>query len=54
MKASKKVDTFEQARNSKGIVGMAKLSTMPRFDSFWPSVAGSMAKSDRIYGQMKL
>ena len=46
--------TCLQARNSKGIVGMAKWPTMPKFDWFWPSVAGSMAKSDRIYGQMKL
>ena len=44
---------WSQARNSKGIVGMAKWQTMPRFGWFWPIVAGSMAKSDRIYGQMK-
>ena len=42
------------ARKSKGIVGMAKWSTMPDLDDLWPSVAGSMAKSDRIYGQIKL
>ena len=43
-----------QARNSKGIIGMAKWPTMPDFADLWPFVAGSMAKSDRIYGQIKL
>ena len=42
------------ARKSKGIVGMAKWPTMPDLADLWPSVAGSMAKSDRIYGQIKL
>ena len=27
---------------------------MPDLADLWPSVAGSMAKSDRIYGQIKL
>ena len=42
------------ARKSKGIVGMAKWPTMPDFADLWPFVAWSMAKSDGIYGQIKL
>ena len=45
---------YSHARKSNGIVGMAKGPTMPDLGDLWPSLTGSMAKSGRIYGQIKL